>query len=83
MCIVIRIILASILVVFCFAYIRHSVRNNIKDMDEFRRLSLLKKIDMVFTDENDLLNANKIRDILGMILCLLLMIYLVMSCFKL
>ena len=34
---------------------------------------------MIFTEENDLLHANKLRDIIGMAICIVLIGYLIVS----
>mgnify|MGYP007012576867 CR=1 FL=1 len=77
-----RIILSVMLTAYCYWFIVISKRNNVKNPDEFREANLIKKIDMIFTEENDLLHANKKRDILGMAICIVLIGYLVISCFK-
>lgn len=80
-CAVIKIILAVILIVFCYKFIDASKRNNVKDLEAFRNANFIKKIDMIFTEENDLLHANKQRDIIGLTICVVLIGYLIASFF--
>jgi len=44
-------------------------------MDEFHNANIIRKIDMIFTGENDLLHANKLRDIIGMAICIVLIFF--------
>ena len=78
---ILKIILAALIIVFCYKSIDASKRNNVKDLDEFRNANFIRKIDMIFTEEKDLLHANKLRDIIGMTLCIILIGYLIISCF--
>lgn len=75
----IKIILAVILTVFCYKFVVASKRKNVKEIDEFRKANIIKKVDMIFTEENDILHANKMRDILGMVICIILIGYLIIS----
>lgn len=75
----IKIILAVILTVFCYKFVAASKRKNVKEIDEFRKANIIKKVDMIFTEENDILHANKMRDILGMVICIILIGYLIIS----
>ena len=78
----IRIILAVMLTAFCYKFIITSKRDNVKNQDDFRGANLIRKIDMIFTEEDDLLHANKKRDIIGMAICIVLIGYLVISSIK-
>lgn len=75
----VKITLAVLLMVFCYKYIATSKKNNVKKIDEFRKANLIKKIDMIFTEENDLLQANKMRDLIGLAICIILIGYLIFS----
>lgn len=75
----IKIILAVILMAFCYKFVVASKKNNVKNIDEFRKANITKKIDMIFTEENDMLHANKMRDIIGMAICIILIGYLIVS----
>lgn len=77
-----KIIFAIIIGVGCVFYVRASMRSNIKNKAEFRHASFFKKIDMVFSEDDDLLNANKWWDIIGMLISLVLLGYLIISSIK-
>ncbi len=79
MCAGIKIILAVMLTIFCYKFIAASKKNNVRNIDDFRNANLIRKIDMIFTEENDLLHANKLRDIIGMAICIVLIGYLIVS----
>lgn len=76
---VIKILLAVIIMAFCYKFVVASKKNNVKKIDEFNKANILKKIDMIFTEENDMLHANKMRDIIGMVICIILIGYLIIS----
>ena len=78
---VIKILCAAMLTAFCYKFIVASKRNNVKNSEKFRNANLIRKIDMIFTEENDLLHANKTRDIIGMAICIALIGYVLASCF--
>ena len=67
------------LTIFCHKFIAASKKNNVRNIDDFRNANLIRKIDMIFTEENDLLHANKLRDNIGMAICIVLIGYLIVS----
>ena len=79
---ILKLTLAAAWVAFCYFFIRDTARLNIKDKNAFCQANFIKKIDLIFTEEDDLLNANKKRSILSVILILALVVYLVISCFN-
>ena len=81
--IVINIILALFWGAACCWLIYSAKQANVKDLDEFRKAHFLKKINLIFTqEEEDLFNNEKHRGILALIVCFVLMVHFIVSVFK-
>lgn len=82
MCLGIKIAMVILNGLWCYWLITGAIRANVKDGGKFREEHIIKKIDMIFTEEDDLLNANKWRGILAVTLSLILEVCLIISFFK-
>ncbi len=69
--------------VYGYLFIHIHKKGNVKNMDEFRKASLLKKIDMCFTEEYDgMYNNERFGGYVGMVMILIALISLIIDCFK-
>lgn len=82
MCLGVKILLIIVVGWCCYLIVSSAKKANVKNMDDFRHASLLKKINMIFTQEEDLLHVDKRRGLLSLAACLILLGYLIVSCFK-
>ena len=82
MCIGIKIMLAIFFGAWGSWMFALARKTNVKNEDDFKKASIFKKLDMIFTEEDDLLNANKWRGVFAVVSCYTLMILYIVSIFN-
>ena len=79
---IIKLLQITVLIGVGYFLLKIHKKANVKNMDEFQNATLLRKIDMIFTEEDDLLNSEKWKSIITMVMILTLLIKLIIDCFK-